>query len=125
MMGKSIFDTDVVTKQKRERIEAEKKKRERGGSEDLSAKINKIHTIVTDSHPNGVSKGQLSIRSGIGHPTILKLHPIILELCKDVIYNNKNHKYFLINNNHSLSLSEKDNSEEKRENYDEYLGILS
>tara|TARA_B100001750_G_C15495600_1_gene593943 strand:- start:1059 stop:1433 length:375 start_codon:yes stop_codon:yes gene_type:complete len=124
-MGKSIFDSDVVTKEKRERIEAEKKKRERGGSEDLSAKINKIHTIVTDSHPNGVSKGQLSIRSGIGHPTILKLHPIILELCKDIIYNNQEKKYFLINNNHSLSLSEKDNSEEKRENYDEYLGILS
>ena len=82
----------------------------------MSAKINKIHTIVTDSHPNGVSKGQLSIRSGIGHPTILKLHPIILELCKDIIYNNQEKKYFLINNNHSLSLSEKDNSEEKREN---------
>ena len=124
MMGKSIFDSNVVTKQKRERIEAEKKKRERGGSEDLSAKINKIHTIVEDSHTVGVSKAQLSTRSGIGHPTILKLHSAILEMCHDIIYNNKEKKYFILNNG-SLSLSEKDNSEEKRENYDEYLGILS
>ena len=116
---------EVKTKQKRERELANKKKRERKGGEDLSAKINKIHTIVTDSHPNGVSKGQLSIRSGIGHPTILKLHPIILELCQDIIYNNQQKKYFLINSNHSLSLSEKAVPVEKRENYDDYIGILT
>ena len=112
---------EVKTKQKRERELANKKKREREGGHDLSTKINKIHTVVTDSHPNGVSKGQLSIRSGIGHPTILKLHPIILELCKDIIYNNQQKKYFLINNNHSLSLSEKAEPVEKRENCDPYV----